>query len=253
MPTYRSDVATVPIGQLDQSAPELSNWRLDVAQAGLGSVAVVVAGVVLAIGLLLAGVRNTMVFVLLAYGVVVLAAAPFVVLGAMSVSVVWHRNRLARERVGAEVYRLRSELDLDTSGAVSNDELLAFLRYLRHLYHGGATTASEAQRIKVPGAVWQRYRQAIVALGMADEVNRQGGPGFAMREGFHRASWQSIERYVRSRLSGDLVIAGPMRLEDHYSLNVPGENEKAPRSPKGKRGAKREPVTTIDDDAGDYD
>lgn len=246
MPTYRSDLAAPPIGQLDQTSPELSSWRDDLAQAGLGSVAVIVFGVVLAIGLLLTGVRAGVVYIALAYLTVVAAALPIVALGAMAMAVVWHRNRLARERVTAEVNRLRSELDLDANGTVSTAEMEAFLRYVRHLYHGGETTAKEAQRIKVAPAVWQKYRDAIIALGMADEVNRQGGPGFAMREGFHRAGWQKIERYIRTRLSGDLVIAGPMTAENHYSLNVPSESEKPPKTPKGK-GAKHEPITTLDE------
>jgi len=235
---------TVPIGQLDQSSPEFSNWRQDLAQAGLGSLAIAAIGVLLLLGLIMAGWWSWTFLMWAVYVLIVGAMSPIAALGYMSYRAVVQRHRLARERVAAETYRLRSELDLNNDGDTDKTEVLRFLKYVRHIYYGGSTSSTEAERaFKMSFAIWARYRDALVAMGLAMTVGKGPGMGFELHPRVKDAAWGDVERRIRDALLGRISLD----ITEKSASSVPQNQRKltASNSTESGEGVK-ERITTLD-------
>lgn len=253
------ELPAVAVHQLDQSPPPAS-WRDDLVEVGVVAVVIGAGGVLAGVVLVASGLIAT----LLSFGVylaVLLAAVwlPFAILAGMKVRTVTERHRLAWTRSQTERWTLLTMLDADLDGDTDDEEIMAFLRYVRHCYFGGETTAVRAQRMGVAGPVWQRYRNAMIAMAIAQPVDKKGGLGFELRPGVQQMPWPRIERRIRDALLTRArldIIPSPV----YYSRNNPenstnsgniesGEGVRKPvTAGKQKAIRDREPVSTLPPD-----
>lgn len=208
--------------QFDQTPPP-AGWRDDVIEVAITAAVLFAAALVAGIVLIAAGILST----LLSFGFYLLALfiltwLPFAMLGAMKAKSVSERHRLAWTRSQAERWTLLSMLDADMDGDTEADEIAQFVKYARRLWQGMPTTSAEAQRMGIPGPIWQRYRNALLAMGLAEPVGKKGGLGFELRDGVRQTPWPRIEKRIMGALlkRTNLDI---MPLPEHYSRNVPAK------------------------------
>lgn len=193
--------------RFDTSSPLLTNWRTDLTEVAVASAVIAVAGFFLTLtacalrpawDTLGVGLWLTALF----------ALAPFGLLAYMNIRKLTDRHSLSRTRVEAEQRMLLGAwLDTDQDGTLEDDELDAFLRYARMLYHGASTTAAQAQSMGYPGPTWQKYRNALISLGYGVAERKRGGTGFTLRPSIRSQPWPKLEADIRQR-AGMLVRDG---------------------------------------------
>lgn len=82
--------------------------------------------------------------------------------------------------------------------SLADKELEAFVHYIAVLYRGESTTANHAAtNYKVSAGTWQSWRNAMITMGLATEIGKQGGPGFELLAATRRKPWDDLEEYIR--------------------------------------------------------
>ena len=183
-----------------------TNWRTDLTEVAVASAVVAVAGFFLT----LTAYVLWPAWATLGVGLwltALCALAPFTILAWMNMRKVLDRHSLYRARKQAEERMLVGYLDIDHDGTLEDDELDAFIRYARMLYHGASTTAAQAQAMGYPGPTWQKYRNALISLGYGVAERKRGGTGFTLRPSIRSQPWPKLEADIRQR-AGMLVRDG---------------------------------------------
>lgn len=212
--------------------PPAVTWRSDLIQVGIAAVVVLAIGFFLVISLAIL-LRSWTVLAAGLWLTVLGSLVPFLILAYMIIRELSDRHMLNRTRVWAESQMLTGWLDMDEDGTLEDDELKAFLDYVRHLHRGGRTTAAEASRLyRIPGPTWQKYRDALITLGYAYADSKRGGIGFELRPSVRSRPWPELEADLTDR-AGLLV-----RAQDN-----PGVLITQPQAPKLPRS--RSPVITL--------
>ena len=222
------DIAAPP--RFEQSGAQLTNWRTDLAEVGVVSVVAGAVGLFILLPLALILLPAWMTLWLGLWGVVLITLAPFGALAVMTMRKVYDRHDLSRARVEAERRMLLSMwLDIDQDGTLEDEELEAFIRYVRLLWHGGATTASQAQAYGIAGPTWQKYRNALISIGIATAERKRGGTGFFLLPSVKTQPWPTVEKHVRAKAGllvrsasdqGMLITASPPRTPNRKPITT---------------------------------
>lgn len=206
--------------------PPAVTWRSDLIQVAIAAVVVLAIGFFLVISLAIL-LRSWTVLAAGLWLTVFGSLTPFLLLAHMIIRELSDRHMLNRTRVWAESQMLTGWLDTDEDGQLEDDELAAFLDYVRHLHRGGRTTAADASRLyRIPGPTWQKYRDALITLGYAYADSKRGGIGFELRPSVRLRPWPELEADLTKR-AGLLV-----RAQDNPGMLItqPQQN-KLPRRP----------------------
>ena len=215
--------------------PPAVTWRSDLIQVVIAAGAVLGFGAFLVISLAVL-LRSWTVLGVGLWLTGLGSLTPFLILAYMIIRELSDRHMLNRTRVWAESQMLTGWLDTDMDGQLEDDELAAFLDYVRHLHRGGRTTAAEASRVyRIPGPTWQKYRDALITLGYAYADSKRGGIGFELRPSVRVRPWPELEADLTKR-AGLFV-----RAQDNPGLLIT-----QPQAPKLPRS--RPPVTTLPGD-----
>ena len=139
------------------------------------------------------------------------------------------RHNLDLARMYAEQDALYA-VDINRDGKADVSEIDAMINYVRRLREfGEPTTSRHAQQThSIDGPTWTRYKNWLIRNGYANQVNRRGGAGFALKPSVMRTPWPRLEQQLRQRL-----LAG---LGDGMTIND---------APPPRRQTER--VSTLDD------
>ena len=232
--TLHRDASTpldiAPPARFDASSPVLTDWRTDLAEVGVVAAVAGAVGLFILLPLALIFIPGWLTLWLGLWGVVLIALAPFGALAYMTMRKVYDRHDLMRAEADARKRMLISMwLDIDQDGTLEDEELEAFIRYVRLLWHGGATTASQAQAYGIAGPTWQKYRNALISIGIATAERKRGGTGFFLLPSVKTQPWPTVEKHVRAKAGllvrsasdqGMLITASPPRTPNRKPITT---------------------------------
>ena len=171
------------------------------------------------------------------WGSLLLSFVPFGIMVVVFLREFNGRHELTMARLSAEQQMLvTSWLDLDADTHLEDDELARFIKYVAALYRGEPTTAKHAATYyKISAGTWQSWRNAIVSLGLATEVDKRGGPGFELHDSILHKPWDAVEEHIRQN--------APLSVRKATGPGVLITQEPQPKLPR-----RPAPVTTLPGD-----